>query len=612
MSRAPVVLLDLRRDEPGSVGTRVLVVVDADDLARRQPVFAELLSSHLVRSVLCVVVGQGMRLPPALYGESRRVIWVGDPHGIGWELDTGEAFPGPESSAEGTLVDLLGQPEVFDEVVERLGEIPYGVASPGLRVVAGRIDPEVLAQAYREVADRFDEPVTQEAGAFTAPLATAIPVLGGQVELPTSLSDPFVPGGRLDGMFRRVTDHLYQAADGVSSLRYLHRESARQSVMADVVAAGRALAELRDTVCRLFDELDQGGEFDEDAAERMVRYGVKFATPPGMGSEEIVAELRAGVESALAEGRSLVRLAARLRALADRSAPIGSAAFVGDVTRVCPDALLHGLHAPPEFPRGLRRFLLWHHSLGLWRNQLALPEAVRAVGELRTLVARVAVSEWMLAEPRRHTSNAARTLASAIGEICDRLAATLTDWSKAEVQGKATGTGLDEEVTVRLRDRGGQLREVIAGDLFDAVDGWLRPAWPLLEQGAYQDVRVGLDERVNGTMRQYRYHLTHLGVQEKPDFATRDSGRQGLVDAVWRQSPQVEGALRVGPGERMLQLCGDRDLAALERRAHVVRFAPRAVRSPAHPAGVIWTGAGQYAGTLRLVPLRSGAVEEDW
>ncbi|GAA3591866.1 hypothetical protein GCM10022419_088380 [Nonomuraea rosea] len=605
-----VVVLDLRKEEPARLGSRVLVVTDTERLATGQRVLQEVFSSRLVRSVLVVAVGSGLRLPPALDGESRRVLWVGDPRGILWDADTGEAAHGPGVSAEPVLIDLLTQPEVFDEVVSGLGDIPYGTASPGWRIVAGRIDADVLAQTFREVAERFDGPVQQDTAAFSSPLATALPVLSGAADLPADLLDALVPDGALDRLYRRAAGQLDRAARAVEDLGYFHAAQARAAAVDEVVAAGRALAEFRDTVARLFEQIDHT---DEDAGERLASSGIKFATPAGMGHAEITAELRADVEAALAERKSLTRLVARLRLLADHSAPIGSAAFVDDLWRICPDPLLDALHVPAGYPATLAaRFVFFRRSQAWWREQLALGQARTALDDLRSLLDRVAASEWMLGESRMHASDAARTLAAALGEIAAQVAGTLIDWSKAESGQAAAAPALDEEVTVRLRDRGGRLREVINGDLVDAVTGWLEPGWPALEQGSYRDVRAGLDGRVDETLRQYRYHLAHRGVQERPGFGTGDAGRQEFVDAMWRQSQQVVRALGAAANGQMLQLCGDRDLAMLLRQARAVRFAPRAVRGPGNPPGVVWTRSGQYAGTLRLVPVRPGTVEENW
>ncbi|WP_043619031.1 hypothetical protein [Nonomuraea candida] len=606
-----VVVFDLREDdEPPRLAGRVLVVADTERLAAGQRVLQEVFSSRLVRSVLVVAVGPDPRLPPALDGESRRVLWVGDPRGIVWNADTGEAAHGPDVSSESILIDLLTQPEVFDEVVGRLGDIPYGTASPGWRIVAGRIDPEVLSQAFADVAERFGAPVQQDTAAFTAPSATALPVLSGGADLPADLLDALIPDGPMDRLHRHARERLDRAARALDELSYFSPAPARAAILDEVVAAGRELAGFRDAVARLFAETDHT---DEDVAEALALHGVKFATPTGMGRAEIAGELRADVESALAERKSLARLVARLRLLADQSAPIGSAAFAGDCRRVCPDELLNALHVPAEFPpRLIDRFLYWRRSRAWWREQLALGPARTALDGLRALLERVAASEWMLGRARTHTSDAARTLAAALSEICGQVSATLTDWSKAEAGQAEAGAALDEEVTVRLRDRGGQLREVIAGDLTDAVTGWLEPGWTSLEHGDYRDVQLGLERRVDETLRQYRYHLTHRGVQERPEFGTADTGRQELVDAVWRQSQQVMRALRAQPGGQMLQLCGDRDLSLLLRQAYAVRFAPRAVRGQGNPPGVVWTRSGQYAGTLRLVPLRPGTVEENW
>ncbi|PRX61839.1 hypothetical protein B0I32_114208 [Nonomuraea fuscirosea] len=605
-----VVVLDLRKGEPDRLGARVLVVADTERLAAGQRVLQDLFSSRLVREVLVVAVGPRLRLPPALDGERRRVLWVGDPRGILWDADTGEAALGPEVSSEAILIDLLSQPEVFDEVVAGLDDIPYGTASPGWRIVAGRIDPEVLSQAFREVSERFHGPAQQDTATFSSPLATALPVLSGTVDLPADVLDPLIPDGPLDRMHRRAAEQIDRAARALEELTYFSPAPARAAIAGEVIAAGKALAEFRDTVARLFADIDHS---DEGAKETLAMHGVKFATPAGMGATEIVAELRADVESALAERRSLTRLVSRLRLLADHSAPIGSAAFVADLWRICPDELLNALHAPADFPATLLdRFVFWRRSRAWWREQLALGPARTALDELRSRLERVAASEWMLGGARTHTSDAARTLAAALNDACAQVAGTLTDWSRAEAGQAAASPALDEEVTVRLRDRGGQLREVITGDLLDAVTGWLEPGWTALEHGDYRDVQVGLDRRIDETLRQYRYHLVHRGVQERPDFGTGDAGRQELVDAVWRQSQQVVRALRAQPGGQMLQLCGDRDLAVLLRQASAVRFAPRAVRGQGNPPGVVWTRSGQYAGTLRLVPLRPGTVEENW
>ncbi|MFD0478506.1 hypothetical protein ACFQ0B_67705 [Nonomuraea thailandensis] len=364
-----VVVLDLRKEEVTRLGPRVLVVTDTDRLAAGQQVLQEVFSSRLVRSVLVVALGPEPRLPPALNGESRRVLWVGDPCGILWNADTGEAAHGPEASSEAILIDLLSQPEVFDQVVGELGEIPYGTASPGWRIVAGRIDPEVLAQAFTDVADRFAGPVQQDTAIFGSPLASALPVLSGTADLPADLLDALVPDGRMDRLHRQARDRLDRAARALDDLGYFSTAPVRAAIADEVIAAGRALAEFRDAVARLFAEVDHG---DEDAPDVLAAGGVKFATPAGMGHAEIVAELRADVEAALAERRSLMRLVSRLRALADQSAPIGSAAFVPGCRRRCPDELLNELHAPAEFPQGLvNRFVLWRHSRDRWREQLS-------------------------------------------------------------------------------------------------------------------------------------------------------------------------------------------------------------------------------------------------
>ncbi|MFI0421565.1 hypothetical protein [Spongiactinospora sp. 9N601] len=603
-----VEVLDLRKGAPERLAARMLVVADTDRLATAQPELQQVLGSRMVRSVLVVAMGPDLRLPPALYGETRRVLWVGDPRGIVWGAETGEAASGPGASAEPVLLDLLTQPELFDAVAGALREIPYGTASPGWRIVAGRVDPATLAQVFREVAEVFAAP--QQAGPIGSgpPGAIALPVLTGAAELPAAPGDALVAGGRMEGLYQRAAARIDAAERALGALRYFSPAPARAAVLDRVMAAGQALAEFRDAIVRLFQEIDPA---EEDTADKLAEHGIKYTVPAGMDDREIVAELRAEVETALAERRSPGRLIARLLALADQSAPIGSAAFILDPGQICPDVLLDVLHEPERFPeRPLERWIFWRRSMLRWRTALALGPARVALEGLRAKLGAVAVSEWRLGRARAHASDSARTLADALGELAERVAGTLRRWNTQETALRGAAPVLAEEVVVRLRDRAGRLREIITGDLHDAVGRWLEPAWISLEQGVYREVRDGLADRVEETLRQYRHHLAHRGVQERPDFATGDTGRQDLIDAVWRQSQQVDRALRAPSGGPMLQLCGDRDLALLLHQAHAVRFAPRAVRGGNAPPGVVWTESGQYAGTLRLVPLRPGAVDD--
>jgi hypothetical protein len=82
--------------------------------------------------------------------------------------------------------------------------------------------------------------------------------------------------------------------------------------------------------------------------------------------------------------------------------------------------------------------------------------------------------------------------------------------------------------------------------------------------------------------------------------------------------------LNTGSGQgRPLLLCPPAQLSLLSRdpaEARSIAFAPQAVRPvvevragglgpDAVPAAMVWTASGRFAGTLRLVPLRAGVVE---
>jgi hypothetical protein len=127
-------------DGPGThgVASRVVVVdhssLSGDNHARYQ----RIATIGQVRTILLVLVGPitadehgtlALR-QSAMLGGTSATLWVGDEQGTRWEggADHGrQPEPGTDHSLE-DLLEVLRSPEVFDEVVGLVRDIPYQVA----------------------------------------------------------------------------------------------------------------------------------------------------------------------------------------------------------------------------------------------------------------------------------------------------------------------------------------------------------------------------------------------------------------------------------------------------------------------------------------------------
>jgi hypothetical protein len=146
----------------------------------------------------------------------------------------------------------------------------------------------------------------------------------------------------------------------------------------------------------------------------------------------------------------------------------------------------------------------------------------------------------------------------------------------------------------------------------------LRPCWDRLHAGVVDDLPTGLRERLTGLLADYATHVEAYGIAEP--VGERTESRAALVAALWQESVATGALPRDLPADRrMLQLCGPADLPLLDptvERFRLVRFAPRAAQgafgTDRGAAALTWTASGHLAGVLRLVPLRAGAVEQNW
>ena len=141
---------------PGGEGqhvdfSRVILVDRAGQLMEHDEVYAHVLDSHLDVSMICVAIGApdgdptvAIRRPQQLGLQKAAILWVGDLDGIGWRMNStlanqvnlpanGTASDPDRLPAE--LLVVLTIPQVFDEVIDLVADMPGNVASPGTRTI---------------------------------------------------------------------------------------------------------------------------------------------------------------------------------------------------------------------------------------------------------------------------------------------------------------------------------------------------------------------------------------------------------------------------------------------------------------------------------------------
>ncbi|GIH23101.1 hypothetical protein Aph01nite_14110 [Acrocarpospora phusangensis] len=262
-------------------------------------------------------------------------------------------------------------------------------------------------------------------------------------------------------------------------------------------------------------------------------------------------------------------------------------------------------------PAGLAALLLtvipalwWAKAARDWARRVETGAAERAAAALLALAAQVAYDEWAMREARRYASDAART----VSWVLDQCAARLTEHAAGlrPLRGRSGGAR-------GVQGHGGGLADVVTGDLVDAVEKALEPAWSRLGDGTFQGLGDSVSHGLAEILRDYDDHLRRTGVHQPPAFARSGSpAREVLIHNVWGTPEHVRSAVNAPAGGLMLQFCADADLHFLQvsaELAQVVRFAPRAVQGLGHGVGdLVWTRSPHAAGTLRLVPLRPGVV----
>jgi hypothetical protein len=160
---------------------------------------------------------------------------------------------------------------------------------------------------------------------------------------------------------------------------------------------------------------------------------------------------------------------------------------------------------------------------------------------------------------------------------------------------------------------------VVHADLAALCEEALRPVWSAAAAGRNADdgdSAVRLKHALDG----YAAEVAREGLMGSP-AATGEPDPRDELAGMLAQSPAVVETLRIGPRDEMTQLCTGRQLSYLSSAGapSLVRFAPRQLKRvlgggprPPEDGSVVWTEHGEYAGALRLVPLRPESVRGEF
>jgi hypothetical protein len=342
--------------------SRLLVLDDTAALTDHAEGYERLLTSHRMDHLLCVAVGpragdtRELLLPGSISsGRGSAVLWVSDPIGIDWQAAAAaiaNVRGGSAANGLNHLIELLTTAEVFDRVCELAALVPGGVASPGLRLAG----------------------TDSEAASFSAALAIAIRDITGPGSGNAAADEPFMiqrdgrapvslaENGEISQYRDEVSATAGAAADALaelaspSGLLGLGQPRAPEHV----IATGMALAAFRDRVSGLLRSAHAPGGPSEKQLEQVIKAGVRLPELPRIAEGETPAaasapgSMSAAVRDAVAEdiraGNTLPRVISRLTLTERKMDPRGSASYLPDVDKRCPDALVRRLAEPSPPP----------------------------------------------------------------------------------------------------------------------------------------------------------------------------------------------------------------------------------------------------------------------
>jgi hypothetical protein len=728
---------------------RAVIIDEVAKLAEHDDVYAHILTSGVDVSMLCVAVGQlsggdpavAIRRPYQLQSPLAATLWVSNATGIGWRMDSSQAdVVYPHDSADtgdlppGALTESLVIPQVFDRVLKAVGAMAGAVASPGMYINHGGVDPDRLRSAQQAAVrqlTRSVQPVWQQ-----GPALEPNSLIGGARDEP-SQRDPLRAGGKMEKLYQEcqhAVDGAAMAAERLRTPSGLWGSEGAGRLRTSLSRLGDTAGQFAEAVEHLLDWADPQAAFDVAHYEELARQGIDIAQPRRQESAFAVDVLSDLTLTALDRHEPLPSIAEALRDAADGIVPHSTQLYLGRLRRLCPDRALRRLANPPPVTAGVGppwlvaltalvglvaglwptpralcgtvavlgcgaaaafvtsraamitgatlatgwRFIAaqlgaaivgagcgialsgvaaipapagltvavsavgltlvlvfaltcvwWSILIRLWLQALSLPSLLRVARSLRGLLTEVATREWQPATERRAASDRARIMAGIIDDATTTLKAHGANLSCAgdRYPTDPDGDARTAEQQARAAERDNEILTVVHIDLADAVIAALNRLFAPLSAGSFampdaEAVRLVLE----GQLASYAEHLATIGIYEAPPFGRGSAPRQQSVELLLERSVGLENlAWSSARDANIIQLCAPGHLGLLEldpARAEMVRFAPRSSQDfasrtlaqwtgiPPLAARVEWTATSQISGVLRLVPLRTGAVEE--
>ncbi|WP_439674578.1 hypothetical protein [Embleya sp. MST-111070] len=342
---------------------RVLVLDSVDELVAHRHAY-ERIFAGMYSKVVCVAVGAPvdgsivLRRPGQLAGSDAATLWVGDVRGTEWAPGRapGVVLTPDDADALAPLVDVLSQPEVFDQVLAGVTEMPRSIAAPGMNVFVHRIRDDAVRRARIRAVQRLagaeggvDEP-------WPEPLAALADEQGaGLVTTTGGVRECVRPDGALgvrwahaEQGFKRAQQRLTVLAAPVAL--YGSAGRGRRSIDGEIADAATVLRDYRDLVRQTVGRGAAG--FDADGRAWLDQVGVVIPEPPGLGANSVAAALYTRTAAAFDRPEGLRGLAERLRELADRITPGAGAARAHEVDQSCSDGFLTRYLSPAAFPLG--------------------------------------------------------------------------------------------------------------------------------------------------------------------------------------------------------------------------------------------------------------------
>ncbi|MGW7463632.1 hypothetical protein ACWGJT_02740 [Streptomyces xantholiticus] len=337
---------------------RFLVIDGAADLVGHQ-LLHERLYSYGPARLLCLAVGAPEQR------QLRRPLPLGPPEaGVLWLPDTlAGAAPGTErfDASLRPLLELLGEPAVFDAVLRDLADVPQGVAVPAVHVLEHDLTEDARSRAWRQALEHLagqDLPASVpppggEGAARPDRLMPGLSLLLGR-SVPRSLADrPWLtPGGRMDTRHEECVDALDDTREAYESIRGAAGLFGRVGKEADLPTRFERLADaLAAYRAEVAGALGDGGgdRVRPEQRSRLLERGIELTEVPEVTRASVGPALRDHTERLLGNRLPLRSVAARLNALSDRSAPAGSTVRLRRLDEACPPERVAEFCRPPFF-----------------------------------------------------------------------------------------------------------------------------------------------------------------------------------------------------------------------------------------------------------------------